>query len=219
MPIFMSSGMNFPFEYGVNTLLLNNRGEGFLDSEFLVGIEPRVAMLERPWYDPEQPWLSTKKPWFELDCSGPDRSHMMCRGRPGKYVVMGNVGSRSSVIFDLDNDGDLDIVTNEYNDVPQVLISDLAQRRPVHFAKIELVGKESNRDGLGALVVVEAGPLKMTKQNDGKSGYLSQSSMPLYFGLGETARIDRITIYWPSGREQVLTEGLVADSLLTIEEQ
>jgi hypothetical protein len=43
--------------------------------------------------------------------------------------------------------------------------------------------------------------------------------MPLYFGLGDTARIDRITIRWPSGREQVLTEGLVADSLLTIEEQ
>jgi hypothetical protein len=211
--------MNFPFEYGVNTLLLNNLGEGFLDSEFLVGIEPRMAMLERPWYDPGQPWLSTKKPWFELDCSGPDRSHMMCRGRPGKYVVMGNVGSRSAVIFDLDNDGDLDIVTNEYNDVPQVLISDLAQRRPVHFVKIELVGTESNRDGLGAQVEVEAGPLKMTKQNDGKSGYLSQSSMPLYFGLGDTVRIDRITIRWPSGREQVLTEGLVADSLMTIEEQ
>ena len=39
--IFIASSMNFPFRYGINSLLLNNRGEKFLDSEFLLGIEPR----------------------------------------------------------------------------------------------------------------------------------------------------------------------------------
>ena len=211
--------MNFPFEYGINSVLLNNRGEGFLDSEFLVGVEPRKAMLERPWYDPERPWLSTKKPWFEVDCSGPDRSHMMCRGRGGQFQVMGNVGSRSAILFDLDNDGDLDIVTNEFNDVPQVLISNLAQKRSISFLKVELIGKKSNRDGLGAMVEVKAGPLTLTQQNDGKSGYLSQSSMPLYFGLGDAQQIDSITVRWPSGQEQILREDLAINGLLTIEEQ
>ena len=42
---------------------------------------------------------------------------------------MGTPGSRSSAIFDLDGDGDLDIVTNEFNSEPQVLLSDLAERR------------------------------------------------------------------------------------------
>lgn len=217
--VFISSSMNFPFEYGINSVLLNNRGEGFLDSEFLVGVEPRRDMMSRPWYDAEQPWLSTKKPWFELDCAAGDRSHMMCRGRREKFVVMGNVGSRSAVIYDLDSDGDLDIVTNEYNDVPQVLISNLAQKHQVNFLKVELIGTRSNRDGIGAVVQVKAGPLTLTQQNDGKSGYLSQSSLPLYFGLGTHGKIDSITVRWPSGREQVLRENLTANTLLSIEEQ
>lgn len=217
--VFISSSMNFPFNYGVNSLLLNNAGEIFLDSEFIVGIEPREIQTTRPWYDPEQPWLATKKPWFDLDCSGADRTHLMCRGRQGSYTVMGNVGSRSSVLFDLDDDGDLDIVTNEYNDVPQVLISDLSDRRPLSFIKIELVGKTTNRDGIGAVVRVEAGDRLLTQQQDGKSGYLSQSSLPLYFGLGDATEIDRITVVWPTGREQVVTENLRTNELITIEEQ
>ena len=44
-------------------------------------------------------------------------------------TVMATLGTRSSVIFDLDGDGDLDIVTNEFNSAPQVLVSNLAQRR------------------------------------------------------------------------------------------
>ena len=217
--VFISSSMNFPFNYGVNSVLLNNAGEKFLDSEFIVGVEPRKILTQRPWYDPEQPWLAVKKPWFNLDCSGADRTHLMCRGRQGSFTVMGNVGSRSAVLFDLDNDGDLDIVTNEYNDVPQVLVSNLSDRQPLRYLQIELVGTTTNRDGLGAVVRVEAGGQIQTQQQDGKSGYLSQSSMPLYFGLGEARRIDRVTITWPTGRQQVITEGLTLNELITIEEQ
>ena len=50
-----------------------------------------------------------------------------CVGQTGPIEVWGAVGSRSSVIFDLDNDGDLDIVTNEFNGEPMVLTSYLAQ--------------------------------------------------------------------------------------------
>ena len=44
--------------------------------------------------------------------------------------------------------------------------------------------------------------------NDGKSGYLSQSALPLYFGLGDADRIDRIEVDWPSGKKQVETQQL-----------
>jgi enediyne biosynthesis protein E4 len=49
-------------------------------------------------------------------------------GQTGKSIVMAPRSRRSSVMFDLDNDGDLDIITNDFNSEPQVLISDLAQR-------------------------------------------------------------------------------------------
>jgi hypothetical protein len=130
---------------------------------------------------------------------------------------MGALSSRSSAIFDLDGDGDLDIVTNDLNDRPQILISDLTQRKPVHFLKIKLVGAKSNRDGLGATVKVRAGDRVLTQYSNGKSGYLSQSSLPLYFGLGEATKMDAVDVQWPSGKKQTLVK-VPINSLLRITE-
>jgi hypothetical protein len=141
-----------------------------------------------------------------------------CKGRSGKIVVSASRSSRSAVIFDLDNDGDLDIVTNDFNSEPQVLISDLAQCKPIHWLKVQLIGTVSNRNGLGATVRVHAGGNIFTRYNDGKSGYLSQSVLPLYFGLGDADKIDRIEVAWPSGRTQVLTDGLRPNQALQITE-
>jgi len=90
----------------------------------------------------------------------------------------------------MDNDGDLDIVTNDFNSEPQVLVSDLAQRKKIHWLKIVLEGTRSNRNGLGATVRMRSGGQTHTKYNDGKSGYLAQSVLPLYFGLGDVGKID-----------------------------
>jgi enediyne biosynthesis protein E4 len=209
--IFIPSGMGFPFRYGINSMLLNNRGETFLDAEFLLGIEPRRDGR-------------THTPWFELDCSQGVPPDLMlylqkfpCQNPKGKVTIMGTLSSRSAVIFDLDNDGDLDIVTNDFNSEPQVLISDLAQRRQIHWLKVALNGTVSNRNGLGATVRVRAGGQLYTKYNDGKSGYLSQSVLPLYFGLGDVAKIDRVEVDWPSGRQQVFTELQVNETLTATE--
>jgi len=204
--IFIASGMSFPFRYGINSMLLNNRGEKFLDSEFLLRIEPRKDIYV---------------PWFDLDCSqnGLDElNQKVCVGRSGKITVMSPRSSRSSVMFDLDNDGDLDIVTNDFNSAPQVLISDLAQQKAINWLKVVLVGTRSNRNGLGATVRVRAAGQTYTKYNDGKSGYLSQSVLPLYFGLGDTTKIDRVEVDWPSGQKQVLTNGLAENQVLRITE-
>jgi enediyne biosynthesis protein E4 len=98
---------------------------------------------------------------------------------------MAPLGSRSAAVFDLDNDGDLDIVTNDFNSAPQVLVSNLSERRTDSLAQGEARRHTSNRDGLGAFVRVTSGGRTLMKYNDGKSGYLSQSSLPLYFGLGD----------------------------------
>ena len=206
--VFIASGMSFPYRYGINSLLLNNRGAKFLDAEFILGIEPRKTLYT---------------PWFEIDCSkdpdamqGPNKG--VCAGQTGKVTAMAPKSSRSSVMFDLDNDGDLDIVTNDYNSEPQVFVSDLAQRKKIRWIKIVLVGTASNREGLGATVRVHASGQTYMKYNDGKSGYLSQSVLPLYFGLGDAAKIDSIDVSWPSGRKQSVTAGLDENKTLQITE-
>ncbi len=174
--VFIPSGMSYPYRYGINSLLLNDRGEKFLDSEFVLGIEPRKKLYT---------------PWFEIDCSDPreiqaqlDLNSKVCVGQSGKSVIMSPRSSRSAAIFDLDNDGDLDIVVNDFNSQPQILVSNLAQKAKIHWLKIVLNGTSSNRNGLGAIVRVYAGKRTYFRYNDGKSGYLAQSVLPLYFGLG-----------------------------------
>ena len=204
--LFITSSMNYPFRYGVNSLLLNNRGKKFLDSEFVLGVEPRKddAMT---------------RDWFELECGGADKDHDHCAGEDGPVTILGTLGSRASVIFDLDRDGDLDIVTNEFNAAPLVLVSDLTEQTEVRFLEVDLVGRRSNRDGLGAVVTVVAGDLALTQSNDGKSGYLSHSSLPLYFGLGEKRAVDRVEVLWPTGERQIIEEGITINRRLTIEEE
>ena len=131
---------------------------------------------------------------------------------------MSALGTRSAAIFDLDNDGDMDIVTNDFGSAPMVLVSNLSEKQPIHWLKVKLSGTVSNRDGLGATVRVVAAGRTLTQYNDGKSGYLSQSSLPLYFGLADAQKIDRVEVDWPSGRKQVVTQNLNANDLLTVTE-
>jgi hypothetical protein len=205
--VFVAASMSFPFRYGIDSVFLNDRGERFRDAEFILGVEPRRGG-------------KTTTPWFDADCALPQTgagAKRACVGETGKIRVLGTLGTRSAAIVDLDGDGDLDIVTNEFNAAPQVLISDLAQKRTIHWLKVALAGTASNRDGLGATVRVIAGGRTLMRYSDGKSGYLSQSALPLYFGLGGAASVERVEVLWPSGRRSQV-EKTQANTTLRIQE-
>jgi len=205
--IFIAAGMNFPYRYAINSVLLNEAGHRFLPSEFAVGVEPRLnGATQQVWFTLECGGADAASPLCDA-CSTPGAAHMCRLDKAGHLTMMGSLGSRSAVALDLDGDGDLDIVTNEFNGHPQVLISDLAQRHRdgVHFLKVRLRGTHSNREGLGAQVtVVLPDGRAILKVVDGKSGYLSQSDLPLYFGLGGSVQAARIEVRWPSGRSQTV---------------
>jgi len=160
----------------------------------------------------------TAAPWFEINCSGRDAGGALCGNTRGRRVLWSALGSRSSVIFDLDQDGDQDIVTLEFNQPPLVLLSNLSSRAEINYINVKLNGRRSNRGGVGAVVKVYAGDDIYTKMNRGKSGYLSQSSYPLYFGLGSNTEIDKIEVSWPSGTTQVIDREIELNRLFEITE-
>ena len=205
--VFIASSMNFGFRYAVNSVLLNDRGSRFRDAEFILGIEPRRNRR-------------TAKPWFYLDCPGEDFGNSYCDDNAliEPAVFWGAVGSRSAAIFDVDQDGDLDILTAEFHDRPMLLISNLSERKPLRYLEIDLKGSASNRDGLGAVVRVTSGGKTYTKTHDGKSGYLSQGLIPLYFGLDAASVVDRIEVTWPSGAVQTLEGPLQTNQRLELVE-
>jgi hypothetical protein len=203
--VFLASSMNYPFRYGINSVFINDQGRTFRDAEFLLGVEPRRDGR-------------THAPVFDLECAGADKEHERCEGWNEPLTIVGALGTRSSIVFDLDDDGDVDIVTNEFNDGPQVLISNLAQESELKYLSIQLVGSESNRDAIGAWVEVVTDKGKLTRYQDATSGYLSHCSLPLYFGLGEATKVERVEVRWPSGRSQTVTEGLTTSGSIEIVE-
>jgi hypothetical protein len=203
--VFIGSSMCFPYRYGINTVLLNDGGKRFVDSEFVLGVEPRAEG-------------KLHAPWFDLDCDTEGEGRRACEGQTGKITVMSTRGTRSAVVFDIDGNGSLDIVTNEFNTGPQVLVSDLSSRKKIHYLQVALNGTVSNRNGLGASVKVTAGSRVLSRYNDGKSGYLSQSVLPLYFGLGDATKVDRIEVLWPSGRKSVVDKGITLNKTVAITE-
>lgn len=217
--IVIAAGMNFPYRYGINSVLLNEGGDRFLPSEFVVGVEPRPnGVTQQVWFTLDCSVANAVSPLCDA-CSRPAASTMCTMDSARHLTMMGSLGTRAAIVLDLEGDGDLDIVTNEFNGRPQVLISDLAQRHRIHFLKVRLRGTRSNREGLGAQVtVVLPEGRRILKVLDGKSGYLSQSDLPLYFGLADADHAGAIEVRWPSGRRQTVVGPIKAGRTIDVVE-
>jgi hypothetical protein len=105
---------------------------------------------------------------------------------------------RGSAYADFDRDGDLDVVLMSLAGPPRLLRNDQALGH--RWLRIALRGRGANRAGIGAWVTVEAGANRQALQVMPTKSYLSQSELPLTFGLGRTPEAESVTVRWPSGR-------------------
>jgi enediyne biosynthesis protein E4 len=123
-------------------------------------------------------------------------------GKLGRAIQQPVVG-RGIAYADFDNDGDLDLVITANNGPARLLRNDNANQNDMF--RVKLVGTQSNRDGIGAKVTLttSSGATLVRVVKDGSS-YLSQSELPLTFGLGKpgSAKSVRLQIAWPSGAKE-----------------
>ena len=148
---------------------------------------------------------------------------LLFRNTGGKFVdVSSRLGEafqeervgRGLAVGDYDNDGDPDLLISN-NGGPGELIRNNTSGN--HWLEIKLIGKKSNRDAIGARITLWAGGRKRVDQVRGGSSYLSSSDLRVFFGLGRTAKAERIEMRWPSGTVQFI-ENPPVDSIITIEE-
>jgi len=149
--------------------------------------------------------------------------------RDGGPVLSERTVARGACFADYDNNGNVDAFLVNLGDKGK-LLHDVSANSG-HWVAIRLVGamrpgdrnvaaasgSKSNRDGIGARVEVYASGKRWTSERVAASGYLSQDDARLHFGLGAATLIDKLTVHWPSGREQTL-EKLAVDRVQTVEE-
>ncbi len=123
--------------------------------------------------------------------------------------------ARGACFADYDNDGKMDAFVVNLGS-RGTLIHNVSPGNN-HWISILLKGRKSNRDGIGARIEVTAAKRTQMAERVASSGYMSQDDPRVHFGLGTATKIDKLTVKWPSGKEQVL-ENVAVDRILTVEE-
>jgi hypothetical protein len=125
---------------------------------------------------------------------------------------------RGLALGDFDNDGDLDAVFVCLNDKPLLLQNNSGQKMP--WIGLKLKGVRSNRDGIGAKVVIQQGNRRLVRWLAGGSSFLASHDKRIVFGLGGMPPVDMINceITWPSGYVQSVP-GLKPNQYHTVQER
>jgi hypothetical protein len=125
------------------------------------------------------------------------------------------IAGRGLATADYDNDGDIDIVTNNRGDYPSLLRNDGGNAN--HWLEILLIGTKSNRDGVGASLKLTSQGFIHVEQAKGGMSYMSASDPRIHFGLGARTKIDSLEITWPSGQVDKLTN-VDIDRIIAVKE-
>jgi hypothetical protein len=144
--------------------------------------------------------------------AGLDFHHANCAtGRRYMPEIMGS----GVALLDFDNDGDLDIITNNRGDVPTLLRNDGGNAN--YWLTVQLIGTKSNRDGIGTSLKLTSAGIAQVEQAKGGMGYMSASDPRIHFGLGKRPTIESLEITWPSGQVDRLTN-VPVDQIIAIKE-
>jgi Flp pilus assembly protein TadD/peroxiredoxin len=210
--------------YVANGMLTRDSGAEDLDGFFwrqVVARSPLTRVTGTPYDDA---WRAINQALIHQSIASHQRNVLLRNdGRGGFDAVAGAVGldldqdGRSFAVLDYDGDGDPDVVTMAARNTPQLrLFRNDFEGRGAALA-VRLLGARGNRDAVGARVTVETDRLRRTKVVNAGSGFLSQHSKELLFGLGKSQRIVKLTVEWPEGGTASFTN-VPLDHRLRIEE-
>ncbi len=189
-------------QLGFGTQFLDGDLDGSLDLVVANGHLDDFRYLDIPFR--MRPQLFTNRGHGQFQTATP--------GTIGGYFDRKLLG-RSVAVLDWNRDGRLDFVVSHL-ETPVALVTN-ETRGAGHWLKIRLYGVRSSRDAFGSTVTVQCGQRTWKRQLTAGSGYQASNERMLLFGLGESERVDRLTLHWPSGAKQTFDD-IQADRELAI---
>lgn len=203
-------------KFGFGAQFLDADLDGWLDLVVANGDVRDFSKSNRPDEAPERPDTAPKRP-FEMQPQfflnmGDGEFRELPAEQLGGYFEQPAVG-RAVARWDWNRDGREDFVATKLRQ-PVSLVSNQTQDAG-HFVAIKLCGVESDRDAIGAVVEAKIGDRSIMRQLTAGDGYLASNQRQLVFGLGDSTKVDELTVRWPSGAVQTFTD-LAADAELLI---
>jgi hypothetical protein len=205
--VTFASGLGLHTQYlGWGTTFLDIDNDGWPDLLLVNGhVYPEV--------DKHQLGSSYEEPRILYHNDGNGKfSDISAEGGPG--ITAAHAG-RGLAVGDLWNDGRISAVISNMNAPPSLLVNQI--RSANHWIGIRTVGTKSNRDGIGARIVVKVADRILVDEVRSGSSYISSNDMRVHFGLGVAAKIDFLDIRWPGGLLERY-ENLPVDSIQTLKE-
>jgi thiol-disulfide isomerase/thioredoxin len=164
-------------------------------------------------------WSSLRKLILEdgASLSGRERNLAYLNLGDGTFADVSEISAANAIgdaralaVTDWDDDGRVDLILRNRT-APRLQIFRNQSAGDAHFLTIALRGTSCNRDAIGARVVVEAGGRTIRRTLHCGDGFLAISSKRLFFGLGQAERVERLTVHWPDGTQDVY-EDLAGDA-------
>ncbi len=125
--------------------------------------------------------------------------------------------SNGAAYADFDNDGNMDFIFNNIDQVAHLYRNNASHINGNHFLRLKLKGKPGNLNGIGAKVMVQTGDEKQYLEQQVSRGYQSSIDFILHFGLGQYELIDLLKVTWPDGKHSELTN-VAVDQLLILDQ-
>ena len=134
-----------------------------------------------------------------------NKGNLQFEDKSGEWMTMPGSWSSGGAWADFDADGDLDLVVNNLED-PAFIYKNLSrEKNDGNYLQAKLQGSPANPFAVGASVLIEYQGLKQYQELNPTHGIFSSVEHLIHFGLGKTTQVDRLTIRWPDGKTQTLT--------------
>ncbi len=204
---------DFDLDGQKDIFVTNGLGRDFTNADFVKYIDDAEA---------SQPGLSTTEHLKQMP-STPTKNyifqntgHATFANRQHEWGFDDNTRANGCAYADLDNDGDLDLITNNLNEPARIYQNQTRERNQGHFLKLHLTGSAQNPFGVGASVQIVGDSITQTQEFYPTRGFESCSYGDLIFGVAN--KPVQLTVHWPDGKIQRITD-VKPDQTLTLKYQ